>query len=190
MVEYRMADGRRISVVEDRSGKVRLVNSENEKINLRSLGCPDDLASRVEKAREARQAAAPVELASAIRILRAAAKSAARGHIAAVDYRNGDPLDSLDYFDVLGGHLRLANEFAEAAFAMSDLAKAVIGSYKDEDDGAFEDDSFRAMKESHERAHMALNVASAHCAETQSHHQRAHEAALARARLTSAKILD
>src|SRR6266446_3883085 len=116
MIEYRMADGRRLNVVADK-GKVRLVNSENEKINIRSVGCPEWLASKVEVRRAAPAAPATTPVQDVMQIRRANTAMAgpliaqARGDLEALSM-------SAPYsYGSLRQHLEMCSSLAECAYS-------------------------------------------------------------------------
>ncbi|SRR6266478_732015 len=176
MIEYRMADGRRLNVVADK-GKVRLVNSENEKINIRSMGCPGWLASKVEVRRAAPAAPATTPVQDVMQIRRA--NTAMAGPLIAQAKRDLEALSLAPYsYDGLRMHLEQCSSMAEAAYASAATIESLLDSWPDDDAEDNSGRSFvmqkkrdlhRALRESHKQSHVALGIACMRVAETMIH---------------------
>jgi len=168
MIEYRTTDGNRIEVAAN--GHI----STPKKVDLRSLGCPDWLASKVEGAREVRRAApaapAPPKVTAvtdAAGMLRRAAQAMARPFINQVkrDLPYPAPYD----YATLRMHLEKCSELTECAYSIADTVDDLLDSWPDDDSRAKKRDLHRAFVMAHRGSIEALSDASIRLVQTMAH---------------------
>jgi HK97 family phage prohead protease len=99
----------------------------------------------------------------AIQAMRRAAQSAVK------ELRRAARDMSQEDFASLGGHMQISHELCEAACAVSGTVRDIIDGC-DPDDEDCNEESFRAMNETHKVAHAALAVAADRCAECRLKH--------------------
>ncbi len=149
-------------------------------VNLRAHGCPEHLASRVVASAEIRAgrtsatSSAPATVSEAIALLRRATQLSAKG-ILATQSRDMSAED----FASLGGHMMLAHELCEAACSMSATVRDMLDSEDFDDDlnqNSLGKSAYRAFRDSHKKAHQALEEACVRCATNRLDHTEAAKA--------------
>ncbi len=171
MIEYRTCGGDVIELAAD--GHI----ARSKKIDLRSLGCPDWLASKIEVRRAAPAAPATTPVLDVLQVRRA--NTAMAGPLIAQAKRDLEALSLAPYsYDCLRQHLEQCSSMAEAAYSTADTIESLLDSWPDDDE---EDNSGRsfvmqkrrdlhgALREAHKQSHVALGIACMRVAETMLH---------------------
>jgi hypothetical protein len=172
-IEYRTSDGNRIEVAAN--GHI----STPKKVDLRSLGCPDWLASKVE-AREVRREQAPVRTASSsaspaeVEFMRLRMRTA--GNLRVLDlYRalkREHPFNPPYDYASLQTHMEVCASMAECAYATADTVEQILDNWPEDDEDnsrSRKRDLHRTFREAHSGSFEALSQACNRIAETMFH---------------------
>jgi len=166
MTEYRTTDGNRIEVAAN--GHI----STPKKVDLRSLGCPDWLASKVEGAREVRRAAPatpPSVTQETVDLMRRANRAIAKPLIAQT--KREHPYDAPYSYASLRQHMETCASMTECAWSVADTVEDLLNSWPEDDENsrALKRDLHKKFRDAHREVYSSLEALSTRIAETMLH---------------------